>query len=66
MQTVTIPSKSEQALKKLTKKQIKIFRDLLIARKENNINKVVEIVMNASPEDTEAINEVLKYTGEER
>ena len=45
---------------KLNNRQLFILRNALIAKSNNDIQKVVDIIMGASDEDVKAISEVLK------
>lgn len=45
---------------KLNNRQLSILRNALIAKSNNDIQKVVDIITGASDEDVKAISEVLK------
>lgn len=45
---------------KLNNRQLSIIRNALIAKSNNDIQKVVDIITSASDEDVKAISEVLK------
>ena len=45
---------------KLNNRQLSILRNALIAKSNNDIQKVVDIITSASDEDVKAISEVLK------
>ena len=47
-------------IRRLNTAQLRIFEALLIARKDNDTGKIVEIVTGTTPEDCAAISEVLK------
>lgn len=45
---------------KLNNRQLSIIRNALIAKSNNDIQKVVDIITSASDEDVKTISEVLK------